>query len=87
MVYDETFSKNKCKCIEGYFYDDNTKICEKCTKLDFGCLKCKASVKDNNIYYMNCEICDKNYVKDKNGFCHYCNYYCSECTLDENKNI
>ena len=84
LKFNETFSKNVCECIEGFFYDTNEKKCRKCSEIDNGCLKCKVSI--GNYYYMNCEQCEKNYAKDENGFCRYCNNYCDECVLDENSN-
>ena len=83
LVFDDKLEINICKCIDGYFFDNTKQKCRKCSEIESGCLKCKASV-ENNIIYMNCEICEKNYAKNK-GFCNYCGSYCSECIVNENE--
>ena len=84
LVFDDTLQKYICKCIDGFFFDSSKQICRKCSELDSGCLKCEVTMNYNGDYYMNCNKCEKYYVRDNNGFCSYCNYYCSECIINEN---
>ena len=87
FIFDDNLNKNICKCIDEYYFDNSQQKCRKCTELNTGCLKCEVTQTSSGYNYINCDTCDINYAKDKYGICSYCNYYCTECTINEENEI